>query len=168
MTSNTEVKRAEAGKYLTFLLQKEDYGVPIMIVREIIAMHVITPLPRLPDHVKGVINLRGRNIPVIDLRLRLSMPQAEYDKHTCIIVIDANWAGEEEHAPIGCIVDTVNEVLYVDANHIEPTPSFGPGIDTSIALGVVKHPARGSVLTLLDIQRVLGQVDISLPASLAA
>jgi chemotaxis signal transduction protein len=73
--------------------------------------------------------------------------------------------GDEEHATIGCIVDTVSEVLFVDEQQIEPTPSFGPGIDTSIAMGVVKHPARSTVLTLLDIRRVLGQVDAALQAS---
>lgn len=164
MEKKTEATGPQAGKYLTFLLNGGDYGVPILLVREIIAMHAITALPRLPGHVKGVINLRGRIIPVIDLRLRLGMPPADYDKHTCIIVIDASWIGDDEHAPIGCIVDTVSEVLFVDEQQIEPTPSFGPGVDTSIALGVVKHPSRATVLTLLDIRRVLGQVEASLQA----
>jgi purine-binding chemotaxis protein CheW len=96
---------------------------------------------------------------VVDLRLRLGMPQADYDKHTCIIVIDASWMSDGDNAMIGCIVDTVNEVLFVDEQQIEPTPSFGLGVDTSIAMGVVKHHDRSTVMTLLDIRRVLGQID---------
>ena len=164
MHNKTEASGSRAGKYLTFLLNGGDYGVPILLVREIIAMHAITALPRLPGHVKGVINLRGRIIPVIDLRLRLGMPPVDYDKHTCIIVIDASWIADEGHVPIGCIVDAVSEVLFVDEQQIEPTPSFGPGVDTSISLGLAKHPSRSTVLTLLDICRVLSQVEASLQA----
>lgn len=158
MRTKTDSTRASPGKFLTFLLQNEDYGVPILIVREIIAVHPITPLPHLPEHVKGVINLRGRIIPVIDLRLRLGMPARAYDAHTCIIVIDAQLEDQEEPTPMGCIVDTVSEVLSVDASHLEPTPSFGPSVNTNIALGLARHPARQCVVTLLDMQSILSDL----------
>jgi len=168
MRTNTDGPRATAGKFLTFLLQDETYGVPILLVREIIAVHPITPLPHLPDHVRGVINLRGRIIPVIDLRLRLGMPARPYDSHTCIVVIDARMDDREESTPMGCIVDTVSEVLSVDAAHLEPTPSFGPSVNTSIALGLARHPTRKCVVTLLDMQAILSDLDECVPLHEAA
>lgn len=157
--SSFESDRATPGKYLTFALNGETLGVPLLLVREIIAMHPITSLPRLPKHVKGVINLRGRIIPIIDLRLRLGMPEASYDAHTCIIVIDADWLPEEEHAPVGCIVDTVDEVFHVTRELLEPPPQLGVGDEGQVAMGMAKHPQRKAVITLLDMSRVLDRLD---------
>jgi purine-binding chemotaxis protein CheW len=139
------------GKYLTFSLAGEEYGIGILKVKEIIGMLPITTVPRMPSHVKGVINLRGKVIPVIDLRLKFEMAEAAYTERTCIIVVDA--AGAAGRLLIGIIVDSVSEVLNVKAADIEDTPSFGEKLDTEEILGMAK--TGGQVRILLDIDRVL-------------
>ncbi|MFM1873190.1 MAG: CheW4: chemotaxis protein CheW, partial [Planctomycetota bacterium] len=110
-----------AGKFLSFYLSKEEYGIAILKVREIIGMVDVTPLPRTPSFVRGVINLRGKIIPVIDLRLKFGMAGAEYTAETCIVVVDVSRDGETP-LQVGCIVDTVSEVLQVEAEQFEPSP----------------------------------------------
>ncbi|MBM4285728.1 MAG: purine-binding chemotaxis protein CheW [Deltaproteobacteria bacterium] len=139
------------GKYLTFTLAGEDYGLEILKVREIIGMMDITGIPQTPDFVKGVINLRGRVIPVIDLRLKFGLPPMEYGERTCIIVVDA--AGPGGALQMGVVVDAVSEVMNVSGEDIEPPPSFGARIRTAYILGIAK--ARGGIKILLDIDRVL-------------
>ncbi len=134
------------GKYLTFTLAQEEYGVEILKVREIIGVMDITAVPRMPDYMKGVINLRGKVIPVVDLRLKFGLEEAEHTEQTCIIVVDV---GRE----IGIIVDTVSEVLDVDGSNIEPPPSMGGSVDTSFILGMGK--VAEAVKILLDIDKVL-------------
>ena len=142
-------KQAEqrAGKYLTFSLGGEEYGLEILKVREIIGMMGITSVPRTPGFVKGVINLRGKVIPVIDLRLKFGMPAAEQTEETCIIVVDV---GKVE---MGIIVDKVSEVLNIASDEIEDPPSFGVDVDTDFILGMGK--AEEKVTILLNISRVL-------------
>ena len=140
---------ARAGKYLTFVLADEVYGVEILKVREIIGMMPITPVPRTPDHVRGVINLRGKVISVVDLRRKFGMGATEETDETCIIVV--NVAGFE----IGTIVDRVSEVLDIHADQIEPAPSMGHDVDTDFILGMGK--ADQEVTILLDIGRILAQ-----------
>lgn len=137
---------SHAGKYLTFKLAAEDYAVEILKVREIIGIMDITQVPQTPAYVKGVINLRGRVIPVIDLRLKFAMDAAEYDDQTCIIVVDVGRL-------IGIIVDTVQEVLDIPGSQIDPPPPLGGDVDTTFLLGMGK--VRDEVKILLDIDRVL-------------
>jgi len=152
---NTERLTAE-GKHLIFKLAAEDYGLDILKVKEIIGLMDITSVPRTPDFVKGVINLRGKVIPVIDLRLKFGLPQAEYDERTCIIVVEANQQGQA--VLMGIVVDAVSEVQNVKAEDVEPTPSFGTELDTKYIKGLAKIDGR--IKILLDIDRALSNEDI--------
>ncbi|HNS55071.1 MAG TPA: chemotaxis protein CheW [Syntrophales bacterium] len=154
-TASLDHARPEAtkeGKYLTFSLAGEEYGIGILKVREIIGMMPITPVPRTPDFVKGVINLRGKVIPVIDLRLRFGLEAAAYTERTCIIVVEI--LGDAGAVPMGIVVDAVSEVLSIRGGDIENTPAFGVKLNTDFILGMAK--TEGSVKILLDIDRVLG------------
>jgi purine-binding chemotaxis protein CheW len=139
--------KARAGKYLTFGLGNESYGLEILKVREIIGLMDITAVPRTPAFVKGVINLRGKVIPVVDLRLKFDMTEARRTEETCIIVVQV---GSIE---VGILVDKVSEVMNIDGKDIEDAPSFGTNVDTAFILGMGK--AGGKVTILLDIGRVL-------------
>ena len=139
------------GKYLTFTLDKVEYGINILKVREIIGMMPITEVPRTADFVMGVINLRGKVIPVADLRLRFDMPQFEYTDRTCIIVVETN--ENSKKVLIGIVVDAVSQVQYITGKNIEPPPSIGSQQDTDYILGIAKM--EKSVNILLDIDKVL-------------
>ena len=143
--------RQQAGKYLTFSLAGEEYGLEILKVREIIGMMGITAIPRTPPFIKGVINLRGKVIPVVDLRLKFGLAEGQRTDETCTIVVDV---GSVE---MGIIVDKVSEVLDIAKEDIEDTPSFGTSVDTEFILGMGK--AKGKVTILLDINRVLSTED---------
>jgi purine-binding chemotaxis protein CheW len=140
------------GKYLTFALGDEEYGVPVLKVREIIKMMDITLVPQVPPHVKGVINLRGKVIPVVDLRLKFSFPEQGYTERTCIIVVEVALAASR--IMMGIVVDAVSEVLNVAADELEATPEFGERVTTDYMRGVAK--VKGKVKILLDLDRVLG------------
>jgi purine-binding chemotaxis protein CheW len=140
-----------AGKYLTVVLANEAYGIAVTKVREIIRLQKITPVPQMPEFVKGVINLRGRVIPVIDLRVKFGLP-AEFAERTCIVVVQVKLVGDGT-VHMGLIVDSVEEVVNLPAEDIEPTPDFGARLDTSYLLGMAK--VKGAVKTLLDIDRVI-------------
>ncbi len=144
------------GKYLTFVLCGEEYGIEILKVREIIGIMNITPVPQTPEYIKGVINLRGKVIPVIDLRLKFGFQKAEYTKETCIIVV------EVRNILTGIIVDTVSEVLDVSSKELESSPDFGNGVNTEIFLGMAK--IKNKVKILLDIDKVLGAEEINIGA----
>jgi purine-binding chemotaxis protein CheW len=148
------------GKYLTFKLASEVYGLGILKVQEIIGIMAVTHVPKTPDFVRGVINLRGKVIPVIDLRLKFDMDAHETTERTCIIVVQVH----REHAALtmGIIVDEVSEVLDVSAGQIEPPPSFGAGVDTEFILGIGKVSEK--VIMLLDVDRVLSNDEFSLTA----
>lgn len=146
------------GKYLAFSLGGEDYGIGILKIREIIGIQPVTPVPRLPEYVKGVINLRGSVIPVVDLRRRFGMPAIPFTERTCIIVVVVE--GGEGPLVIGIVVDAVSEVLAIKAEDIAPTPSFGTDLDTAYILGMAKM--QGGVKILLDIDRVLASDEVSL------
>jgi purine-binding chemotaxis protein CheW len=138
-------------KYLTFTLDNEDYGIGLLKVREIIGIMTITPLPHTPPYVKGVINLRGRIIPVVDLRRKFGLEPAGYTRRTCIIVVEVkSLSGALQ---IGVVVDFVSEVLPIQGADIDPPPSFGSSVDTRFIQGIGK--AKGGVKILLDIDRVL-------------
>lgn len=158
-TEVASVTSERAGKYLTFVLAEEEYGLEILKVREIIGAMDITSVPRTPDYVKGVINLRGKVIPVIDLRLKFDMEEAERTDETCIIVVDVN------NVEMGIIVDKVSEVLDIAADQIEDSPEFGGNVDTEFILGMGK--AGDSVKILLDIEKVLSASEFDEIASAA-
>ncbi len=144
--------RELGGKYLTFCLAGEEYGVEILKVRESIGIMDITAIPQVPSEVKGVINLRGKVIPVIDLRLKFGLDPAEYTEQTCIVVVDVG-------SLVGVIVDTVQEVLDIPSAQIDPPPPLGAAVDTSFVLGMGK--VKDDVKILLDIDKVLGAAELT-------
>ncbi len=133
------------------VLDQEHYGIAVLKVREIIRMQKITPVPQMPKYVKGVINLRGRVIPVIDLRAKFDL-KAEFDTRTCIVVVQVKLLSGDS-VQTGLIVDQVEEVATLDQSEIEPSPDFGTRIDTSYILGMAK--VKEVVSMLLDIDRVV-------------
>ncbi len=141
-----------AGKYLAFALGQEEYGLPVLKVREIIKVMDITQVPQVPPHVRGVINLRGKVIPVIDLRLKFGFPSEAYTERTCIIVVDVSLAGAK--VMMGIVVDSVSEVLNIAGTDIDPAPDFGGRVTTDYILALAK--VKGTVKILLDLDRVLG------------
>ncbi len=150
-SSPASVNPSLAGKYLTIVLETEAYGIAVLRVREIIRLQKITSVPQMPVFVKGIINLRGRVIPVIDLRVKFGLA-AELTGRTCIVVAQVNLQGAQS-VHMGFIVDRVEEVATLKANEIEPTPDFGARIDTAYLLGMAK--VKGEVTMLLDIDRVV-------------
>jgi purine-binding chemotaxis protein CheW len=147
------------GKFLTFALGNEEYGVEILKVREIMGLMEITTVPQTPEYMKGVINLRGKVIPIIDLRLKFAMPEVEHTKETCIIVVEVG------SAQIGIIVDSVSEVTDIRGEDIEEAPSFGQGIDTNFIMGLGK--VKEKIIILLDIERVLSSEEMEIVGQLA-
>jgi len=147
----------KTGKYLTFSLAEEEYGIGILKVKEIIGMMPITSVPRTPEFVKGVINLRGKVIPVMDLRLKFSMEAIPYSERTCIIVVEID--SDAATVLIGIVVDAVSEVLNIKESEIEETPQFGTSLNTDYILGMAKM--EGSVKILLDIDKVLSQQEVT-------
>lgn len=147
-----------AGKYLSFRVGGEDYGLKILRVQEIIGMQEITGIPRTPDFVKGVINLRGKVIPVIDLRLKFGMEEAEVSRKTCIIVVQVGGADAGD-VIMGVVVDEVSEVLEISSEQIEPPPGFGARIETDFILGMAK--TEDAVKILLDLDRVLTSSELA-------
>lgn len=135
------------GKYLTFMLQDEVYGIEILKVREIIGIPEITPVPQSENYLKGIINLRGKVIPVIDLRIKFSMSEMEYTHETCIIVVEVN------NVHVGIIVDTVSEVLDIKSDEFERSANIGNTIDTDFIFGLGK--VKNKIIILLDINKVL-------------
>ena len=152
-----------AGKYLTFKLDQEEYGLEIMKVQEIIGMMPITKVPRVPEYVRGVINLRGRIIPTIELRAKFNLDSVEDTEKTCIIVVEVMTPHGKIN--VGIIVDEVAEVLDVAADEIDNAPEFGTSLNTDFILGV--GVVKGEVKILLDIDKVLTTQDTRVIESLA-
>ena len=160
MTTLATENLPDAGKYLTFILENERYSVPVLKVREIMRLSPITPVPRMPAYIKGVINLRGKIVPVIDLRERFGLQQAVDLDRICVIVVqfDTTDGGSQL---MGMIVDVVEEVSHFNTEDLEVPPDFGGSIDTRFITGMAK--SKGTVKTLLDIDRLLnfaGQLDL--------
>jgi purine-binding chemotaxis protein CheW len=145
------------GKYLTFSVAGEEYGIGIRKVKEIIGMMAVTCIPQTPSYMKGVINLRGKVIPVVDLRLKFSLDESAQTEKTCIIVVEVS--RNDSRVPIGIIVDSVSEVLNIKGGDVEPTPEFGVAMDTRYILGMAK--SGSGVKILLDIDRVLCSLDFA-------
>ena len=141
------------GKYLTFNLQVESYGIDVLKVREIIRLTTITAVPQMPRHIRGVINLRGKIIPVMDLRVRFDFASATNTEQTCIIVVQVKLP-DGKVTQMGLVVDGVEEVINIAENDIEETPNFGGQICTDYIIGIAK--VKGQVKTLLDIDGIVG------------
>ncbi|MDO8834659.1 MAG: chemotaxis protein CheW [Vicinamibacterales bacterium] len=152
-SSSAEVaNRAKPGKYLTFSLAAEEYGVPVLKVREIIKMMDITVVPQVPHYVRGVINLRGKVITVVDLRLKFGFPAHEQTDETAVVVVEVKVGGGK--VQMGIVVDSVSDVLNIQPDEIEDTPAFGDRVVTDYLCGMAK--VKGRVKILLDLDRALG------------
>lgn len=152
--SPTTQTAAKEGRFLTFSLGNESYGLPVLKVREIIRICPITPVPTMPTHIKGVINLRGMVIAVVDLRAKFQLSEGDYGERACIIVVQLTGSAGNKIL-MGAIVDAVEEVIQIAQETIEPAPDFGGAPDTQYILGVAT--AQGGVKTLLNIERIFLQ-----------
>ena len=150
-TDRTAPVERRTEKYLTFHVGAEEFAIGVLNVREIMGMQDITAVPHTPQYVKGIINLRGKVVPVVDLRLKFGLPATEYTQRTCIVVVEV--AGDTSRMLMGAVVDSVSEVLNVAASEIESTPDFGEGVTIPYLLGIAK--SKGNVTILLDIDKVL-------------
>lgn len=146
----------QGGKYLTFHLTNEEYGIPIQKVKEIIGIMDITYIPKTPNFIKGVINLRGKIIPVMDLRLKFELQAQDYNQRTCIIVTEIGTV--ECKRQIGIIVDTISEVVNVQAAEMEPPPQYGPRLSGGFLYGMGK--VKDKVILLLDIDKVFSSSEL--------
>ncbi len=145
------------GKYLTFVLAGEEYGIGILKVKEIIGIMAITTVPQTPAYMKGVINLRGKVIPISDLRVKFGMEAIDYTEKTCIIVVEIASGGQK--VMMGILVDSVSEVLNIKGGDIEDAPNFGSRLNTNYILGMAK--TGGRVKILLDIDKVLSDGELT-------
>ncbi|MBL0728521.1 chemotaxis protein CheW [Piscinibacter sp. HJYY11] len=150
-------KAAEPGQYLTFVLGGEAYAIGILAIKEIIEYHDLTEVPMMPPCVRGVINLRGAVVPVVDLQARFGRRASEVTKRTCIVIVEV--ATQDERQVIGVVVDAVSEVLEIEASAIEPAPSFGAGIRTDFIQGMGK--VRGKFVILLNVDHVLDLEEVA-------
>src|SRR6476659_8950870 len=155
-SSKSQSSGARSGKYLSFHLGGDENVIQVVKVREIVKLQHITGVPETPVELKGVINLRGKVIPVVDLRLRFGLPEKEYSQRTCIIVVEL---GRAATGPMGIIVDEVSEVLTLQESDIQDTPDFGAGVETPYLLGMAKVRDRFKIL--LDIDEALATSDLS-------
>ncbi len=153
----TKTEATEEKLFLTFVLDNEVYGIEILKVREIRDLMDITTVPQTPVYMKGVINLRGKVIPIINLRSKFSMPEEERTRQTCVIVVDINGQSNTPQQ-VGIIVDSVSEVLDINSGEIEDAPQFGQKIDSNFILGLGKTDER--IIILLDIEEVLSSEDL--------
>ena len=149
---------ALAGKYLTFLLGRESYGIAVVKIREILRMLEVTPVPQMPEYVRGVVNLRGKIIPVVDLRKRFRLSQATIDGRTCIVVVQVA-LGDGPPSSMGMVVDAVEEVVNIQGDDLEKTPQFGARLHADYILGMAK--VKGRVKTLLDIDQVIAAQELA-------
>jgi len=156
--------RAEPTQYLTFQLSGESFAIGILSIKEIIEYHALTEVPMMPACVRGVINLRGAVVPVLDLPARFGRPSSEVTKRTCIVIVEIE-AGEERQV-IGVIVDAVNEVLDIDGTDIEPPPNFGANIRADFIQGMGK--VKGKFVILLNVHQVLSINDLQAAGAVAS
>ncbi len=157
-SSGSAVAESRSGKYLTFRLDSEEYGLEILKVREIIGLMDITSVPKTPDFVRGIINLRGSVIPVLDLKKKFEMGAIEDTEETCVIVVEVSLGGNA--VMMGIIVDAVSEVLDIKEDEIEDAPAFGTNVNTRFILGIGK--VKDEVKILLDIDEVLTSTDVAM------
>ena len=142
---------------MTFRLGQETYGIPILKVREIIGMMEITEVPRMPDFIKGVINLRGKIIPLMDLRLKFGLDETKYTDRTVFIVLEIK-LDDERGKEMGVVVDSASEVINIEDTEIEPPPRYGVEVENDFIVGMAKHEKK--VIMLLDIERVITEKEL--------
>lgn len=150
-SARVPVVDSRMGKYLSFYAGPEEFAIAVLGVREIMGMQDVTAVPHTPAYVKGIINLRGKVVPVVDLRLKFGMPAADYTARTCIVVV--NVPGEGGGVLMGVVVDAVSEVVNIATGEIEDAPDFGEGVSIPYLIGIAK--SKGKVKLLLDIEKVL-------------
>ena len=148
---------SDQAQYLTFMLGSEVFAIGILAIKEIIEYHELTTVPMMPDCIRGVINLRGAVVPVMDLSLRFGRPSQDVTKRTCIVIIEREGEGQRED--LGVVVDAVNAVLDIPAGDIEPAPAFGARIRSEYIQGLGK--VNGKFVILLDVERVLAVDEVS-------
>jgi purine-binding chemotaxis protein CheW len=151
--SQAQSAKEEFKQYLTFWLNDQEYGLDLLCVREIRGFTAITPIPNMPLHIKGVMNLRGTVLPVVDLRLKFAMPEKAYTKFTVIII------AKSSEKNVGLVVDSVSDVLTLPAQQITPPPDFGAAVDRNFILGLLKSSDRLSIL--LDLDKLLSESEIT-------
>jgi purine-binding chemotaxis protein CheW len=151
MELNMVEEKETSRDFLAFYLNAKNYAFPILKVNEVIVLPEITPIPKAPAYMKGIINLRGQIIPIIDLRLALNMDRAEYDKQTCVIIVKMQVEGIEKM--VGFIVDCVSEVFEIDKSNIEAPPNYGEKLDDGFLIGIGK--VKEKIVMLLDIDKIL-------------
>lgn len=156
--SGDSTRPSLAGQYLTFYLGEEIYGLPILKIQEIIELPAITPVPRTPDYIRGVINLRGDVVPVVILRTKFGMEEKEDTERTCIIVLQLDFG--DQKSITGIIVDEVWEVVNISEDQIDPPPSFGSSVPTEFIVGMAKLDG-GKVAILLDGDKIISKENMS-------
>ena len=152
---------AAAGQYLTFILAGEEYGVEILRVQEIKGYDAVTPIPNTPEHVLGVLNLRGAIVPIVDLRKRFGLDTVEFGKTTVVIVVRMQHGDQER--TVGLVVDAVADVYRLDNNEVQPTPEMGTAIDTRFVRGLAV--VGENMVILLDIDNLIDFRDTEVSAS---
>ena len=157
-TAQNDFASGSLQKFLTFALAGEEYGISIMKIKEIIGMMPVTVLPQTPDYVKGVINLRGKVIPIIDLRLKFNLEPADPTERTCIIVIETE-AEDHSQTLVGLIIDAVSEVVTLKGDEVEPAPTMQTQFHEQLILGLAK--CENGVKILLDIDKVINHDELS-------
>jgi purine-binding chemotaxis protein CheW len=155
------LQAAESGQYLTFALSEEEFALGIDKVREVLDYPQITRVPRMPDYMCGVINLRGNVVPVVDLRLKFGMSQTEKTVDTCVVIVEADLEGET--TVMGALADSVHEVLDLSAQDIEPPPRMGTRLNTDFIKGMGRQGEK--FIIILDIDRVLSSEELALLSS---
>jgi purine-binding chemotaxis protein CheW len=151
------VELAVAAQYLTYKLADEVFAFDITKVREVLDFTTITRVPKMPDFLRGVINLRGSVVPVVDLRLKFGMPKTDQTVDTCVIITEVNVDGEQ--TTIGALADSVQEVMDLDPDSIEPAPKIGTGLKTEFIKGMGKH--NDGFIIILDIDKLLSSEELS-------
>lgn len=164
-TSHAPAATAQPGKYLLFTLAGETYGMSVLSVREIIRCCPVTPVANMPPHIRGVFNLRGRVIPLVDLRSRFGLPVAADHNRTCFVVAEVAAAGGGVR-PYAVVVDTVDEVVAYTTDDLVPTPDFGGAIDDRFIAGMAR--TGGGVTTLIDVDAIASADAPNSPASSSA
>jgi len=154
--SSSDVLEAVASQnFLAFFLNDKNYAFPILKVNEVIVLPEITPMPKTPKYMKGIMNLRNQIIPIIDLRLALCMEEVEYDQQTCVIIV--KMLIDENEKMVGFIVDCVSEVFEIPVSSIEKPPSYGENLEDNFLKGIGK--VKDKIIMLLDIDKVLSKKD---------
>lgn len=154
----TESPKTRTGKFLTFKLGNETFAVEVLKIKEIIRMQQVTPVPHLPAYMRGIINLRGKVIPVLDLRIKFGLDACAETERTCVVVVQIHLSEENSDAPVGLIVDAVEEVINISEEQVEDNPELGTTLENRFILGLAK--LQESIITLLEIDRLIREDDI--------